>query len=521
MSRLKPRCSSVLTLAHASGGGSRSVKQSSPAYDASSRVNVIVHLYRKVDARQAAPIRRQAGPEPPPRALDNAMEPRIFMFVLFGVGLMLAVALEKKLARSILPMPILYVGVGFIVFSLPLGLPDLNPVSDTLDALSVEYVTEFIVIASLAAAGIAIDRPVTWRNWRQIWPLLLFAMPISILCVALLGWWALGLAPASAILLGAALAPTDPVLARSVQVGPPGEGERHDVRFSLTAEAGLNDGLAFPFTYLAIAAIGMGSLGLWTLEWFAVDFVWRILAGTAMGFVIGRLGAWYVFEREVDGPADDDEEADPNSAYSTSEGLIVLGILLVSYGAAELIEGYGFIAVFVSAVTARQRENASRYHKMSHHFIDQIENIVLVAVLLGFGGMLADGVLAALTWPAALVGLALILIIRPISGLLAEWFSPMPWPGKFAVAFLGIRGMGSIYYLSYGQNHGDFPEIDLLWATLSFTILASIVIHGASAGRLIALVERRRGHIHKGEDEEMLSLSPEDKRGGAKSETSD
>ncbi len=445
------------------------------------------------------------------------MEPRIFLFVLFGLGLMLAVALEKKLARSILPMPILYVAVGFLVFSLPLGLPDLNPVSDSLDALSVEYATEFIVIASLAAAGIAIDRPVTWANWRQIWPLLIFAMPLSILCVALLGWWALGLAPASAILLGAALAPTDPVLARSVQVGPPGDGQRHDVRFSLTAEAGLNDGLAFPFTYLAIAAIGMGSVGFWTVEWFAVDFVWRIAAGVAMGFAIGRLGAWYVFEREVDGPAKEGDDGGTDNgaegeetpaAYSTREGLIVLGTLLLAYGAAELVEGYGFIAVFVGAVTARQRENASRYHKISHHFIDQIENIVLVAVLLAFGGMLADGVLDALTWPAALVGLALILVVRPISGLLAEWFSPMPWPGKFAVAFLGIRGMGSIYYLAYGQNHGNFEEIDLLWATLSFTILASIIIHGASAGRLIELVEKRRGHIHRDEDEQMLALSP-------------
>ncbi|MGB3738363.1 MAG: sodium:proton antiporter [Pontixanthobacter sp.] len=439
------------------------------------------------------------------------MEPRIFTFVLFGLGLMGAVALERKLARSLLPMPILYVAVGFIVFSLPIGMPDLNPVSDALDALTVEYVTEFIVIVSLMAAGIAIDRPVTWRNWRQLWPLLLFAMPLSILCVSLLGWWALGLAPASAILLGAALAPTDPVLARSVQVGPPGQDMRHDIRFSLTAEAGLNDGLAFPFTYLAIAAIGMGSLGGWTVQWFALDFVWRIAAGIGVGYLIGRLGSWYVFERNADASADDEEEADPDSAYSTSEGLIVLGTLLLAYGAAEMVEGYGFIAVFVGAVTARQRENASRYHKISHHFIDQIENIVLVAVLLAFGGMLADGVLDALTWPAALVGLALIIVIRPVTGLLAEWFSPLPWPGKFAVAFLGIRGMGSIYYLAYGQNHGEFAQIDLLWATVSFTILASIIIHGVSAGRIVEYAEARDAHIHKGESGDMDSLAPPDR----------
>ncbi len=161
-----------------------------------------------------------------------------------------------------------------------------------------EYVTEFIVIASLAAAGVAIDRPVSWKNWRQIWPLLVIAMPLTVGAVALLGWWALGLAPASAILLGAAMAPTDPVLARSVQVGPPGEAKRHDVRFSLTVEAGLNDGLAFPFTYLAIAAVGMTSLGWWTAEWAAFDLVFRIAMGCLVGWGIGRAGAWYVFERE-------------------------------------------------------------------------------------------------------------------------------------------------------------------------------------------------------------------------------
>ena len=171
-------------------------------------------------------------------------EPRIFLFVIFGLGLVLAVTLEKWLARFWLSLPIVYVAAGFALYSLPVDLPHINPTYDGFDALALEYVTEFIVIASLMAAGIAIDRPVSWKNWKQIWPLLVIAMPLTITAVALLGWWALGLPVASALLLGAAMAPTDPVLARSVQVGPPGENERHDVRFSLTVEAGLNDGLA-------------------------------------------------------------------------------------------------------------------------------------------------------------------------------------------------------------------------------------------------------------------------------------
>jgi len=413
------------------------------------------------------------------------------------------------------------VAVGFAVWSLPLGLPHFNPTVDGFDAITLEYATEFIVIASLMAAGIAIDRPVSWANWRQIWPLLLIAMPLTIAAVALLGWWALGLAPASAILLGAALAPTDPVLARSVQVGPPGEDQRHDVRFSLTVEAGLNDGFAFPFTYLAIAAVGMTALGDWTLEWAALDLVWRIVAGCAVGYAVGRIGAWYVFEREADAPIEDIDEASDeaeNPSYSTSEGLIVLGTLLLAYGLAELAEGYGFLAVFVGAVTARQRENRSRYHKISHHFIDQIEQIVLVAVLFGFGAMLASGVLSALTWPAALVGLALIFVIRPISGLLAEANCDLPMIGKLAVAFLGVRGMGSIYYLAYGQNNADFAQIDLLWATVSFAILVSIIVHGVVSGPLIRHVEDRRAHVHAGQDTSMAALSPDAPRRRSKTD---
>ena len=448
-------------------------------------------------------------------------DPRILMFVVFGAGLTLAVTLERWLARYWLSLPILYVAVGFAVWSLPLGLPHFNPTVDGFDAITLEYATEFIVIASLMAAGIAIDRPVSWANWRQIWPLLLIAMPLTIAAVALLGWWALGLAPASAILLGAALAPTDPVLARSVQVGPPGEDQRHDVRFSLTVEAGLNDGFAFPFTYLAIAAVGMTALGDWTLEWAALDLVWRIVAGCAVGYAVGRIGAWYVFEREADAPLEDIDEASDeaeNPSYSTSEGLIVLGTLLLAYGLAELAEGYGFLAVFVGAVTARQRENRSRYHKISHHFIDQIEQIVLVAVLFGFGAMLASGVLSALTWPAALVGLALIFVIRPISGLLAEANCDLPMIGKLAVAFLGVRGMGSIYYLAYGQNNANFAQIDLLWATVSFAILVSIIVHGVVSGPLIRHVEDRRAHVHAGQDTSMAALSPDAPRRRSKTD---
>jgi NhaP-type Na+/H+ or K+/H+ antiporter len=137
------------------------------------------------------------------------------------------------------------------------------------------------VIISLMGVGLALDRPLnirswgSWRRWGTTWRLLAIAMPLSIGVTAWLGWWIMGLAPASAILLGAALAPTDPVLASDVQVeGPTTDetdedeiDERDEVRFALTSEAGLNDGLAFPFVHLAILVLGAGTVADWGVKW--------------------------------------------------------------------------------------------------------------------------------------------------------------------------------------------------------------------------------------------------------------
>ena len=422
------------------------------------------------------------------------MDTRILSFILVGLGLWGAVALQRPLKNSLLTLPMLYIGVGWLVFTLPLGLPRLDPVNVQAHTLATEYLTEFILIVSLMGAGLAIDRPFTWRGWGQVWPLLGVTMLLSVAAVAGLGWWALGLAPASALLLGAALSPTDPVLARSVAVGPPGETERDDVRFNLTVESGFNDGLAFPFTYLAIAAVGQAGLGGWLGEWALVDVLWRIAAGIAVGVAVGAAGGWYVFRQS--GEVGDDGHAVGDKP--TREGLVVVGGLLAAYGLAEAVEGYGFLAVFVGAVAARHVERRSDYHEKSHHFIDQIEEIVLVGMLLGFGGLLAGGILAALTVPAALVALAVVFVVRPLAGIAGTVGDALPWPGRWAVAFLGVRGMGTVYYIAYAQSRARFEGLDVVWATGAFAILVSVVVHGVTADAVMRRLERRGHNVAEG-----------------------
>ena len=179
------------------------------------------------------------------------MEPRILLFIIFGAAIGAVYWLENRLKGTFLSVPIIYVAIGWFLFSLPLDLGWLNPAFNVEETIAIEHLSEFIVIVSLVSLGLAIDRRVSWRGWKQVLPLLLVTIPLPIPCTAWLGSWVMGLPLASALLLGACLSPTDPVLARAVQVSPPGQSGRDDVRFNLSAEAGFNDSLAFPFYYLA------------------------------------------------------------------------------------------------------------------------------------------------------------------------------------------------------------------------------------------------------------------------------
>src|SRR5688572_6072112 len=176
-----------------------------------------------------------------------------------------------------------------LVFALPLDLPDPDPL---VHGELTEHLAEVCVIVALMGAGLKLDRPVGWRRWSSTWRLLAVAMPVTIAVMAGLGWWWAGLAPAAAVLLGSALAPTDPVLASDVQVGEPTEDEdsEDEVRFALTSEAGLNDALAFPFVYAAIAMTAKGTDPAgWLGRWLAVDVAYKLAAGVLLGLATGWL----------------------------------------------------------------------------------------------------------------------------------------------------------------------------------------------------------------------------------------
>ncbi|MBO4210172.1 cation:proton antiporter [Micromonospora echinofusca] len=408
------------------------------------------------------------------------MEPVDVAFALVGVGALLAGILPRVLEHRPLSMPIAFLALGMAVWLLPVGLPDPDPLRYPDIAT---HLTEIGVIVALMGAGLKIDRPLGRRRWSSTWRLLAIAMPLSIAAVALLGWAWAGLVPAAALLLAAALAPTDPVLAADVQVGEPTDVEdsEDEVRFALTSEAGLNDGLAFPFVYAAIA-IATTSLapGDWFGRWLSVDVLYKVGMGVAGGLLIG----WLLGKLFFRAPSE-------LRLARHAEGFLALAATFLAYGLVEVVGGYGFLAVFCAARAIRAAERSHEFHNVLHDFAEQIERLLTVLLLLLFGGAVVGGLLAPLTWQAALVGLALVFVFRPVFG----WLSLRGAPGRpaehWVISFFGIRGVGSFYYLAYATAKADFPQADLVWATVGLVVIVSVVLHGIAATPVMQLLDRK------------------------------
>lgn len=438
------------------------------------------------------------------------MDPYALLLAVIGISAIGAAMLPRVLKHAPFSAPIVYLGLGLVLFSLPIGLEGPRVGADIEVA---ERLTEFVVIVSIMGAGLKLNRPVGWRSWAPTWRLLGITMPLTIAATALLGGVALGLPLAGALLLGAVLAPTDPVLASDVQVeGPdvkaertpsepsaaaqgdqgasegeeepegdpedPAEDADDQVRFALTSEAGLNDALAFPFTNLAIAiAIGGSWFGGWLLD----DVVLKLTVGLVSGWAFGRVIAWLAFRFRSQ-----------TALAHTSEGFVAVGATLLVYGATELLHGYGFLAVFVAAVTIRAAERHHEYQQVLHDFAETVERLASIVFLVLLGGAVVEGALGALTVAAVAVAVALVLLVRPILGWLGLVGSPISRPERAGIAFFGIRGMGTIYYLAHAVTEERFPGASLIWAVSILVILLSIFVHGVAVSPVLRRLDEAR-----------------------------
>jgi len=390
-----------------------------------------------------------------------------------GVVGLIAAVVHRSVRSWPFSLALVLTTIGAAVFaSVPaLRIPDLRTNLELTEKL-----TEAGVLLSLTVAGLAIDRPLGWKSWMPTWRLLAITMPLCIAATAIVGSSVLGLSLASAVLLGAVLAPTDPVVADELTIeGPVDEDDPHDdsdvARSTLTSEAGLNDALAFPFVYLAVAindnGTGWGSM----LEWFGRDVLVRLTVGVAVGLLVGRGVAWLSFRHP----------REHVRLSTTAQGFVALASMLVAYGAAELAYGYGFLAVFIAAVVFRREERDHEYHRVLHDFTAQLERVAVVGLLLVLGGAFLGGILSASSSVTVASAVLFVVVVRPVCGFIGLAGMRLSRVHRQTMAVFGIRGIGSIYYLSYALRTSDFTDVDVLWATVAATVIASIVIHGTGA----------------------------------------
>ena len=385
----------------------------------------------------------------------------------FGMAWMPAITRRTGISYSII-----YVLTGVILYTL---LPGYLPIPDPLLYPSAALrLSEIVVIISLMGTGIRIDRRFSLANWSTPLRLVCFAMILCIAAATFVGVQFLEWQLAPALLLAAALAPTDPVLASDVQVGPPNVGRKSETKFALTAEAGLNDGTAFPFVWLAIVLTTNSSFeSNQIVNWAGYYLIYKIVVGLVVGYLFGKGVGYLIFRL-----------SDRFTFLKTTDGFVAISLTFIVYGVTELLHGYGFIAVFICAYNLRHFEKEHDYHDQLHSFTDQAERLLVGVLLVLFGGSLVTGILKVLTWEMALYSLAFLFIIRPIAALLAmirQKKMTSHWKEKLAISFFGIRGMGSLFYLAFAGSHMNFQHQREIWAITAFTIAISVIIHGLTA----------------------------------------
>ena len=418
-------------------------------------------------------------------------------YLITGALLLLMVLLQSEVRRLPVSAAMLYLLIGSVLGPQFVGLIQIDALRDSK---LLETGSELAVLISLFTVGLKMRLPLQHRSWRLALSLAVPGMLITIVLVALTGV-ALGLPLGVALLLGAVLAPTDPVLASDVQLRD--AGDRDQVRFGLTAEAGLNDGTAFPFLLLALGVLNLHEIDD-GLRWLGVDLVWAVAAGLASGWLWGHAaGRLVLFLRR-----------EHRSAVGLDE-FLALGLIALAYGSALALNGNGFLAVFACGLALRAVESretpdgatapppadpsraavdrkAAPSHLMRSllTFNEQLERIAEVAVVLVIGSLLRWD---HFTLTSLSIAGALLLLIRPLAVFISAVPLDVPRSQLRLLGWFGIRGVGSLFYLMYAVDHGLAQGAAQQLVAIVLPVVAiSIVVHGISATPLMERYQRTR-----------------------------
>lgn len=401
-------------------------------------------------------------------------------FIILGFLFLFISISNSWLQRAPLTTSLIYLIIGVSLGPYGLKILQLNMFAHSK---FLEHLCEVAVIVSLFNAGLKMRLPLNHKFWRLPIALASISMIIGVGLTAFASHWLLDFSWPAAILLGAILSPTDPVLASDVQVQHPNDHD--ELRFTLTCEAGLNDGTAFPFVMLALVLMGLEGSHQTLNDWLIYDVLWAITAGIGIGVLVGLSLGWleknfrpYVQEIEV------------------LNDFLALALICLAYGLSLSVKAYGFLAVFTAGIVVRQLEMRTPIWHIKHSlqkmsdgvlfFNEQFERLLEVAVVIALGSMLQ---LSHFSKSTLIIGGGLIFLIRPLSVFIVGLPMGQKYKRLSLISWFGIRGIGSLYYLAYTITHGISESLANELIGLVFSLVAiSTVIHGLS---VTSLMQRR------------------------------
>jgi NhaP-type Na+/H+ or K+/H+ antiporter len=425
-------------------------------------------------------------------------------FIVIGLVLCMMALLGSVIDRLPLSSGLIYLVIGIVLGP---GVSGWLRIRWGQDAAVLEVLFLVAVLVSLFTVGLKLRTPNSLFS-RKLWglPLRLAgpAMVLTIALVALVAHLAIGLDWGVSVLLGAMLAPTDPVLASDIQVRH--EDDRDNVRFGLSAEGGLNDATAAPFVLLGLGLLGLHPLGTAGWQWLTIDVLWSVVAGFGIGWLSGlAVGAIVVTMRKR-----------LAQAYGLEE-FLGLGLIALSYGLADAAHALGFLAVLAAGLAMRRiethalrketaqlrdkplsesKEKADLPPESPTHLVGDVldfnqrfESIGEVTAVLILGALLSAGYYSL---EGVVLAVVLFLVIRPLSVLAATAGAGLSSRRIRLLSWFGIRGVGSLYYLAFATERGlATPTVERLVPLVLTVVALSIVVHGISATPLMARHERR------------------------------
>lgn len=405
----------------------------------------------------------------------------VMCYLGLAISLMAFLPIYTKKIKITYIVPLLILGALLYLIGTPLPWPD--PLWDLKIG---KIVSEVIVIISLMTAGLKIGVNYTKNDWKKPLSLLFITMPLFMGIIYIIAHYAIGINAPLALLLAAVLAPTDPVLASEIQLKEHrnSANKNKGFRYILTAEAGLNDGLAFPLVFLAIVWSKAGSFE--SVDWihyFSFYVFYKIVIGLLVGSAIGYVVSKIIYTHNI------------NQQSTIIKGFLALSLTFFSYGLAEIFHSYGFLSVFATGIFLRIRkpqESAKTSDYKILNYIEETEKFLVALWVIFFGGALLSGILSYTNWQGILIALLTVLIIRPLTGYLGVIHLKEPKVKKWIISFLGVKGIGSFFYLSYAIENGDFSDYKQLFGMVSYVVLFSIIIHGLTSIHLIDLLKKKQ-----------------------------